>query len=368
MKYLKIVIPISLLSLVLFFCTYKRELSLFPHNETQFEFIPITNSDEYISATSAEMDVEHGHLHFRYTLDSTIENPYAVLLLHAHELQRKINLSSYDELVVEIDPEECTDFTVTLYLYEKNISDYNNMETHRPLSIKCRTQRGKSIYRLPLQDFATPHEWFRFMKLTPEEVSKPSWSAMTHLAFTHFDDGQTGVEQAITISGLRFRDDPRQEVVLAVFSGIALLALLFPFCRKLRKRKNLNIKRRIYYSNEVGDNKVVAETLLNFFHEEFSNPLFSLQMIEKKIGLKPVVVNDLLASEIGSSYKQYLNTLRIDKAKYLLVQSDLPIATIASEVGYCYANSFSRAFRNIVGITPQSFRQEKMRNKTVGTW
>lgn len=360
MKLLSIIMPASLLGVILFLSTFKDELSLFPHNETQFEFIPITNSDEYISATTAQMDVDHGHLHFRYTLDSSSANPYALLLLHAHELQREVNLSSYDELVITVDPLDCSDFTVTLYVFEKGISDYDNMETHRPLSIKCRTEKGKSVYHLPLKDFATPHSWFSFMDITPENLAEPSLEAMTHLTFTHFDEKQCGVEQAITISELKFVDNSQDDLVLAIAGGLLLFVILIPLYLKMKKSKHLLTKRKVYYAGNEGGDKANSEILLHFFHDEFSNPLFSLQMIERKLGYKPVAVNEILSKEINSSYKQYLNTLRIDKAKYLLTESEMPIATIASEVGYCYANSFSRAFRNVVGVTPQSFRHEQL--------
>lgn len=355
------VIPAICSGLLLFFLLYAPPLSLFPQNDTQFEFIPVTNNEQYLSATKAEMDVDHGHLHFRYTLDSTIANPYAVLLLHAHELERSVDLSRHDVLNIEVDPLECSDFTVTLYLYEEGLSDLTRMETHRPVSIKCRTEKGKKRYSFPLSDFATPHEWYLFMNVRPEDLSTPSWATVSHLAFTHFDESQMGTEQALTISGLGFTDTIGSDLFYSILFSVFMFTLLYVIQKWIRKQKNLKIKRKIYYSKDIHCSNELGGKLLDFFHKEYTNPLFSQQLIEKELGIKPVIINDLLSSEVGSSYKKYLNSLRIDKAKYLLSKSDLSISDIASEVGYCYANSFSRAFRNIVGCTPNEFRREHVR-------
>lgn len=358
MNILRALVVSLILGVILFYVLYTPELSIFPQNDTEFEFIPITNSEDYLSATTVSVDVGHGHLHFRYTLDSTIDNPYAVLLLHAHELERTVNLSTFDELIVEVDPQDCSDFTITLYLYEEGISDLSNMETHRPLSIKCRTVDGKGTYNFPLSKFATPHEWYRFMNIRPEDLPQPSWSNVSHLAFTHFDASQRGSEQALTISRLEFKDLLFDEIIVVFISMLISFWALFSLQEFYLKGKQRKIKRPIYISKEQRANKEHGSKLLTFFHDEFTNPLFSQQFIEKKLGFKPAIINDLLLKEVGSTYKQYLNQLRIEKAKYLLTKSDLTISIIAFEVGYSYANSFSRAFRNIVGSTPVEYRRE----------
>ncbi len=54
---------------------------------------------------------------------------------------------------------------------------------------------------------------------------------------------------------------------------------------------------------------------------------------------------------------QYLNQLRIDRARALLF-TDRPIAEIARLVGIQDVNYFYRLFKNIAGATPQKFREQ----------
>lgn len=65
----------------------------------------------------------------------------------------------------------------------------------------------------------------------------------------------------------------------------------------------------------------------------------------------------LFAAGIGMTPGEYLNTLRLEQAKTLLFESDLPIGTVALRAGFSDANYFSRLFRKRFGQSPSSFRK-----------
>jgi len=60
----------------------------------------------------------------------------------------------------------------------------------------------------------------------------------------------------------------------------------------------------------------------------------------------------------GISPIQYLNQLRLEKAKRLLLQTSLPIQEVCNEVGYSSLGTFSNHFRRTVGQAPTCFRLE----------
>jgi len=58
----------------------------------------------------------------------------------------------------------------------------------------------------------------------------------------------------------------------------------------------------------------------------------------------------------GSSFVHYLNGFRVAKAQALLESTELPVAAIACEAGFCDQSYFGLVFRRHVQMTPQQYR------------
>lgn len=56
--------------------------------------------------------------------------------------------------------------------------------------------------------------------------------------------------------------------------------------------------------------------------------------------------------------KQFMNDVRLENARRLLIESDLSIASIASECGYSDHSYFSKQFSQLFGQLPSSFREK----------
>ena len=57
-----------------------------------------------------------------------------------------------------------------------------------------------------------------------------------------------------------------------------------------------------------------------------------------------------------------VNSLRVDVAKELLVDTDMKIIDIGKECGYNNEKSFYRAFRSITDTTPREYRLQRKAN------
>lgn len=58
----------------------------------------------------------------------------------------------------------------------------------------------------------------------------------------------------------------------------------------------------------------------------------------------------------GETPHRYLQRRRIERAMFLLRQSELSVTDICLAVGFTSMGTFSRTFRDIVGVSPTSFR------------
>jgi YesN/AraC family two-component response regulator len=81
----------------------------------------------------------------------------------------------------------------------------------------------------------------------------------------------------------------------------------------------------------------------------------------KEIGISYSYMRKIVCELTGKSLIDYLNLLRIEKAKQLLVGTPLTMTQIASEVGYSNVQSFNRFFRKFEGMPPSSYKAAKGR-------
>ena len=68
--------------------------------------------------------------------------------------------------------------------------------------------------------------------------------------------------------------------------------------------------------------------------------------------------SDLFKKETGRTFTEYLNSIRIDRAKDALENSALSITEIAFEIGYDDLSYFTRRFKAAVGSTPRAYRKQ----------
>ena len=93
-----------------------------------------------------------------------------------------------------------------------------------------------------------------------------------------------------------------------------------------------------------------------YIDNHFREPL-TLQDLGDALHASPYYLSHVFKEESGYSPMQYLTRRRIGEAQNLLLETDLPIARIAEEVGYDTQNYFNLQFSKHVGMAPRKFRQ-----------
>jgi AraC-like DNA-binding protein len=86
----------------------------------------------------------------------------------------------------------------------------------------------------------------------------------------------------------------------------------------------------------------------------------SFELIVQKYDIGYSLFNQIFKTIYGNSPYQYLKRIRINLAAKKLLETDLSILDIASQVGYDNPSKFSSAFKSITGLLPLTFRKEKI--------
>ncbi|OQB13268.1 MAG: HTH-type transcriptional regulator YesS [Firmicutes bacterium ADurb.Bin193] len=93
-----------------------------------------------------------------------------------------------------------------------------------------------------------------------------------------------------------------------------------------------------------------------FIDENYENADLNISTIAEMFSMHPDYISRVFKTQIGEGLLDYLNRVRLVKAKYLLKHEKYNIGEIAQIVGYYNSNTFIRTFKKYEGVTPGSYR------------
>lgn len=117
----------------------------------------------------------------------------------------------------------------------------------------------------------------------------------------------------------------------------------------------LQIKEYHADKQEITDNHI--DRILTVIKTNQNDSNFNIQQLVNEVGISYPQINRILQQNLGVSYNQYLTSIRIQKAKTILEESDQRIEDVALQVGYYNGQSFTRNFKKIEGMTPSEYRK-----------
>lgn len=103
------------------------------------------------------------------------------------------------------------------------------------------------------------------------------------------------------------------------------------------------------------NNKIKA--IQQYMEENFSNTAMGLSLVSEQFGLSEGYLSALFKEEMEVNFADYLENLRMKEACRLLKEGTL-IADIAEQTGYNSVQSFRRAFKRVLGVSPSEYRTE----------
>jgi AraC-like DNA-binding protein len=100
---------------------------------------------------------------------------------------------------------------------------------------------------------------------------------------------------------------------------------------------------------------------LDLLMNEIRNDLsiwWTVQDMAEFCNISENYLRQLFHSQTGMSPKEYLDSIKMNRATELLTTSDLKIYQIAERLGYSDAYHFNRRFSNVIGISPGKYRKQ----------
>ena len=103
------------------------------------------------------------------------------------------------------------------------------------------------------------------------------------------------------------------------------------------------------------------ERLKKLFCEDeiFLDPKLTISDLAKALGTNRTYASNFLNSQMHTSFYEYVNGWRVEKAKSLLTTTELPLETVAEKSGFNSISSFRRYFTTACGIAPSAYRKRR---------
>jgi two-component system response regulator YesN len=100
----------------------------------------------------------------------------------------------------------------------------------------------------------------------------------------------------------------------------------------------------------------LLQEAVSYIDEHYSDEDISLNTVSQACGISPNHFSSIFSQEMGVTFIEYLIGKRMDRAKELLMTTDLRSSEIAFQVGYKDPHYFSYTFKKTQGMTTREYR------------
>jgi len=127
--------------------------------------------------------------------------------------------------------------------------------------------------------------------------------------------------------------------------------------KKIRSFSNRKPIQTIVYKNK----HIIAIDKLLIEEDKILDATLNLDTIASELGLSKAHISRLINNELGMSFTDYINKLRVEKAKEYLKNpsfSNYTILTIGLEAGFNSKTTFNKVFKKLTQLTPSQYKKE----------
>lgn len=111
------------------------------------------------------------------------------------------------------------------------------------------------------------------------------------------------------------------------------------------------------YGSVTKSNDLIVN-IQSYINNNYLDPELGLSKISQEFGISENYFSYLFKKEASENFSNYLERLRMIRAKEMVLNHDNNLSEIYQHVGYNNAASFRRAFKKIFGISPKEMRSK----------
>ena len=164
------------------------------------------------------------------------------------------------------------------------------------------------------------------------------------------------------LSGLQEKDFPESG---RIYIDIILSSDSIP-----QLQKNIeSVFSKLSSHNKCKSDEIPRDLLLQiktYIQENYSDSSLSVTQIAEVFNLKVPFVSKFFKKYSNTGLLDYITQLRLQKIKYLLLQTKLNLNDIAKRTGFINSNALIRTFKRYEGITPGTYKDVNAKQEKIG--
>jgi AraC family transcriptional regulator len=124
----------------------------------------------------------------------------------------------------------------------------------------------------------------------------------------------------------------------------------------------LEVLVQLFHNNEPTKNPKPSWTnkIKELLHDEHCKSL-SLEALAKNLGIHPVHLSRYFPKHFHCGLGEYIRKLRVEKSLALLSNKNFSLTAISFECGFSDQSHFNRCFKDIMGVTPLTYKKLLLR-------
>lgn len=104
------------------------------------------------------------------------------------------------------------------------------------------------------------------------------------------------------------------------------------------------------------DKTNVLKSVIKYCKENYKEDV-SLERVAEGLNISKYYLSHIFSDRINISFKDYINSLRVEEAEKLLEETDMSVAEISEICGFNTTRTFNRAFKKINDESPTNYRK-----------
>lgn len=352
-----VVSPCLLLGILVFvYFSSIKDFPVFPNNQ-YFDYKFYSDSTAGGNTKILQQVVTDSIIHLDYQISNKINNPYAGINV-GPKGNKSINIGHYNQLTVKLKANEIDGIGIAL-VTRNSLKGIDNKSLDILFYHIFKISPGINTYRINTDKFEIPDWWGENNQLENASAIKPDLKNLLAINVTSAFTPNTGTIQSLEVYSMTFSRNNQPLFAWIIAFVLAFILLVFTTLFIIEKTREK--KQTITITYKATENKTIESSksdFIDFINNNFQNSELTLELVSREAGVSQRRVTNDIQTQFGCNFKSYINRLRINESKRLLLETDLNIGEIAFRVGFNNQSHFNRVFKSELQISPTEFREK----------